>query len=148
MSRDTKQSNSYRRSHVTQAFNSLERIKITLENKIDSSLNLKANKQYITSKYHLDCADHICVQRYQPFSYTHHGLYLGFGLVIHYDFKQICIVTIEDFAKGKRMYLVNSAISYSPEVVLARAVSRLGEEQYHLITNNCEHFVRWCRNGK
>lgn len=30
---------------------------------------------------------------------------------------------------------------------MLRALSRLGEEKYHLITNNCEHFVRWCRSG-
>ena len=133
---------------ITQTFNPLERIGITLGNKIDSSLNLKMNKRYIPYKYHLDCAAHICVDRHHPFAYTHHGVYLGLGLVIHYDFKQICIVTVEEFAKGQKIYSVNSPISYSPEIVMARAVSRLGEADYHLITNNCEHFARWCRNGR
>jgi len=147
MTREPKNSDKYS-SLITQGFNPLERIGITLGNKIESSLHIKKNKNYIKSKYNLDCANHICVERNHPFAYTHHGLYLGLGLVIHYDFKKICIVTVEEFAKGKRIYLVNSAIAYSPEVVMARAVNRLGEEDYHLIVNNCEHFVRWCRNGK
>ena len=95
----------------------------------------------------LDCADHICVKRFRPTPYTHHGLYLGFGLVIHYDFSHICIVSLEEFAKGQPIFTVNSPIKYPKEVVMLRALSRLGEEKYHLITNNCEHFVRWCRSG-
>ena len=147
MTTDLKNSGKYR-SPINQGFNPLERIGITLGNKIESSLSIKKNKYRISSKYNLDCADHICVERTSPFAYTHHGLYLGFGLVIHYDFKKICIVTLEDFAKGKRIYFVDSTILYPPEIVMARAISRLGEEHYHLIINNCEHFVRWCRNGK
>lgn len=126
----------------------LKKIGVTLGNKLDSSLNLKVNKKCIPSKYYIDPADHLCVKRYQPLSYMHHGLYLGLGLVIHYDFKQICIVTLEDFAKGERIYLMDSEVTYPKAVVMARAASRLGEEKYHLMVNNCEHFVRWCRNGK
>lgn len=129
------------------AFDQLSRIGRTIGNKIDSDLNLRINQQYIQSKYSLDCADHICVKRFCPTPYTHHGLYLGFGLVIHYDFSHICIVTLEEFSKGQPIFTVNSPIKYSSEVVMMRALSRLGEERYHLITNNCEHFVRWCRSG-
>lgn len=132
---------------VCGAINQLSRIGITIGNKIDSDLNLRLNQQYISSKYNLDCADHICVRRFSPTPYTHHGLYLGFGLVIHYDFNRVCIVTLEQFAKGQPICLVNSVVDYPKEVVMVRALSRLGEENYHLITNNCEHFVRWCRNG-
>jgi len=28
-----------------------------------------------------------------------------------------------------------------------RARSRLGENRYHIIRNNCEHFCEWCLNG-
>ena len=113
------------------AFDQLSRIGRTIGNKIDSDLNLRMNQQYIQSKYNLDCADHICVKR----------------LVIHYDFSHICIVSLEEFAKGQPIFTVNSPIKYPKEVVMLRALSRLGEEKYHLITNNCEHFVRWCRSG-
>lgn len=36
---------------------------------------------------------------------------------------------------------------YSPEETIARAKSRLGEDQYNLVMNNCEHFAIWCKTG-
>ncbi|MBD5133059.1 MAG: lecithin retinol acyltransferase family protein [Clostridiales bacterium] len=36
---------------------------------------------------------------------------------------------------------------YSPEETIARAKSRLGEENYNLAANNCEHFALWCKTG-
>lgn len=47
----------------------------------------------------------------------------------------------KDFLKG------NSTV-YSPEDTINRAKSRLGEEKYDLVKNNCEHFVMWCKTGK
>jgi hypothetical protein len=34
-----------------------------------------------------------------------------------------------------------------PEEVVQRALSKLGEEEYDLFTNNCEHFAIWCKTG-
>jgi hypothetical protein len=31
--------------------------------------------------------------------------------------------------------------------VICRARSRLGEDRYHLLDNNCEHLVEWCLHG-
>lgn len=36
---------------------------------------------------------------------------------------------------------------YSPEETIKRAKSRLGENKYSLIWNNCEHFAIWCKTG-
>lgn len=36
---------------------------------------------------------------------------------------------------------------YTPEETVARARSRLGETSYNILTNNCEHFVIWCKTG-
>ncbi|MCR4717718.1 MAG: lecithin retinol acyltransferase family protein, partial [Lachnospiraceae bacterium] len=36
---------------------------------------------------------------------------------------------------------------YSPEETVKRAMSRLGEAEYNLVFNNCEHFVMWCKTG-
>lgn len=36
---------------------------------------------------------------------------------------------------------------YSPEETVARAKSKLGEEEYALPFNNCEHFAIWCKTG-
>ncbi len=36
---------------------------------------------------------------------------------------------------------------YSPEKTVKRARSRLGEKEYNLLLNNCEHFAIWCKTG-
>jgi hypothetical protein len=35
----------------------------------------------------------------------------------------------------------------SPEAVVARAGSRLGEGGFDFLFNNCEHFATWCKTG-
>ena len=36
---------------------------------------------------------------------------------------------------------------YSPEETVARARSKIGESNYNLILDNCEHFAIWCKTG-
>lgn len=36
---------------------------------------------------------------------------------------------------------------YSPQETVERAESRLGETEYNLAFNNCEHFAIWCKTG-
>ncbi|MBR4175040.1 MAG: lecithin retinol acyltransferase family protein [Lachnospiraceae bacterium] len=36
---------------------------------------------------------------------------------------------------------------YSPEETVQRARSKLGEKQYNLVFNNCEHLAVWCKTG-
>jgi hypothetical protein len=36
---------------------------------------------------------------------------------------------------------------YSPSETVQRAKSRIGENKYSLIFNNCEHFAIWCKTG-
>ena len=36
---------------------------------------------------------------------------------------------------------------YSPDETIERAKSRLGEDAYNLLTNNCEYFALWCKTG-
>ena len=43
--------------------------------------------------------------------------------------------------KGKNVKI------YSPEETVNRALSRLGEGNYNLLSNNCEHFAIWCKTG-
>ena len=38
--------------------------------------------------------------------------------------------------------------SFDRDLVLARAQSKIGEEKYNLVTNNCEHFAMWCITGR
>lgn len=92
-------------------------------------------------------ADHLFVQRA---GYTHHGLFIGDGKVIHYLLEKLKIDSLETFADGSKIQKKSddeSPIYYSRDRVISRAYSRLGEYNYNLFCNNCENFVRWCRNG-
>ena len=35
----------------------------------------------------------------------------------------------------------------SADAVMARAESRLGEDHFDFVFNNCEHFATWCKTG-
>jgi hypothetical protein len=87
--------------------------------------------------------------------YSHHGVYVGGGRVVHYSglsgFWQcgpVEEVSLSRFANAHPVRLVNHPESqYSPEEIVRRARSRLGENDYRLLTNNCEHFCNWCLSG-
>lgn len=89
-------------------------------------------------------ADHLRASR---FGYTHHGLYFGHYQVIHYQNGKVRVDSLEDFKKGCEIRVIDSVTTYSKENIISRAFSRLGEREYNLIFNNCEHFVNWCRSG-
>ncbi|MBT2684226.1 lecithin retinol acyltransferase family protein [Bacillus sp. ISL-37] len=92
--------------------------------------------------------DHLYVNRWLGLDYSHHGLYLGRGNVIHYSQFEVRIDSLEDFAQGGKIHVMDSDLIYTIETVIRRAKSKLGEEEYDLLFNNCEHFVNWCRNGE
>ena len=87
--------------------------------------------------------------------YAHHGLYVGHGRVVHYSglsgFWQggpVEEVSLSRFAVGHPVQIVDhDRPPYSPEEIVRRARSRIGENDYRLLTNNCEHFCNWCRCG-
>jgi hypothetical protein len=84
--------------------------------------------------------------------FAHHGIHVGGGKVIHYGAlvydiirRPVEEVTLEAFAGGRPIFVVqHDALPFSVEEIIARARSRLGENRYRLLTNNCEHFVEWC----
>jgi hypothetical protein len=87
--------------------------------------------------------------------YSHHGIGLGNGYVVHYAADRlhkrtatIRVSPFEEFRRGGRVRVVTYARCYHPDVVVARAFSRRGERRYHLAENNCEHFARWCKTGQ
>ncbi|MGO4332399.1 lecithin retinol acyltransferase family protein [Cupriavidus sp. 2TAF22] len=88
--------------------------------------------------------------------YAHHGIYVGAGKVVHYaGFSgslhrgPVKEVTIEDFAAGHAVSVkANPCARYVGLQAVARARSRLGEDNYRLLTNNCEHFCSWCLLGE
>ena len=93
--------------------------------------------------------------------YTHHGIYYGDNQVIHYSgFNEMFdnngvveIIALEKFKKPKDKdygYVIKEHTNrvYFGEECVKRAKLKLGEREYCLITNNCEHFVYWCITGK
>ncbi|CAM3159581.1 Hydrolase [Burkholderia ubonensis] len=87
--------------------------------------------------------------------YSHHGIYVGDGRVVHYA--GLCAslhrgpieeVTLERFAAGHAVRIVSHPhAAYAGHATVLRARSRLGENHYRLLTNNCEHFCTWCVEG-
>lgn len=93
--------------------------------------------------------DHIYV--YRP-AYSHHGIYDGCGRVYHYNGKAfvpesavIEKTSLEEFAGGTRIYRWDYKTRLTPDEIIGRAESRLGEQDYDLCDNNCERFAQWCR---
>jgi hypothetical protein len=89
------------------------------------------------------------------FGYDHHGVYVGRGQVVHYSglsgFWQcgpVEEVSLSRFVGGHPVRIVpHPESASSPEEIVRRARSRLGEDDYRLLTNNCEHFCNWCLSG-
>jgi Lecithin retinol acyltransferase len=87
--------------------------------------------------------------------YLHHGIYVGDGKVVHYA--GLCYglhrgpveeVTLARFGSGRPVWIrFSGASNFGPKETVRRARSRLGEDRYRLLTNNCEHFCEWCLRG-
>ena len=88
----------------------------------------------------------------------HWGIRTSHNRLIHYPGKSknhfasyIDEVSIDEFVAGNKYKIYRVKPKYemfTPEQVIERAISRLGEDDYNPITNNCEHFVHWCVWGE
>ena len=83
--------------------------------------------------------------------YKHYGIDCGDGTVIHYRKPSETIeqTSMETFSQGGSIYKAeySEGFGYIPDVVVERARSRIGERDYNLLFNNCEHFTNWCKTG-
>ncbi|MBE9118125.1 lecithin retinol acyltransferase family protein [Lusitaniella coriacea LEGE 07157] len=83
--------------------------------------------------------------------YEHHGIDCGDGTIIHYSKRtnppEVQRTSIEFFTQGNSLHLRQYPSSFIADVAIHRAQSRLGERQYNLLFNNCEHFATWCKVG-
>lgn len=82
--------------------------------------------------------------------YQHHGIDCGDETVIHYrkGTETVERTSLEVFRLGQDVIHVKPYDTcYLPEAVVHRAESRLGEQRYNLVFNNCEHFATWCKTG-
>ena len=82
--------------------------------------------------------------------YTHHGIYVGNGRVVHYAGLAygwwrgpVEDVSLERFASGHAIRVLHDRRRFDRRAVVERARSRLGERRYRVLTNNCEHFCAW-----
>ena len=87
--------------------------------------------------------------------YTHHGIYVGNGCVIHYAGLADGLrrgpveqVSLERFARGRSIRIQPDRRRFDRCEVVERALSRLGEAHYRFLTNNCEHFCSWALRGE
>lgn len=114
----------------------------------------------------INIGDHV----YSPRKgYTHHGIYIGGNEVVHYSgfvdgWKggKIEATTLRRFQRGNSVHVrrytdkskfdanlhTRSARKYSAEKTVERALSRLDEDWYNVLVNNCEHFACWCVTGR
>lgn len=96
--------------------------------------------------------DHLYTERK---GYTHHGIYIGGGEVIHYSgFANgwhrgvVEVTTLEKFANGHKFGAISYPVrTYNGQESVERAQKRLGEDLYDLVFNNCDAFVMWCIFG-
>lgn len=98
--------------------------------------------------------DHISARRRGGF-YTHQGIYMGEGKVIHYTGsrkeKVDAVVTetaLIRFSKGRSLRRRNYPKRLDPSQTIALAGNQLSEGSYSMLWNNCEHFATYCATGE
>jgi hypothetical protein len=100
----------------------------------------------------MQIGDHLVSSR---IGYSHHGLYIGNNQVIHYSglanglsSGSIATATLKEFGNGNEIRVKHHDWrKYTGQESVDRAFTRLGEDWYNLLINNCEHFVNWCIEG-
>ena len=96
----------------------------------------------------MPAADHLQVPR-QHGLFNHHGIDLGDGTVAHYlEGREILRSPLQEFSQGHPLQVISHIDASPVGVTLRRAMGRLGEQNYNLLFNNCEHFATWCKTGR
>jgi hypothetical protein len=89
--------------------------------------------------------------------YLHHGIYVGDGKVVHYAGLADSLrpgpveeISLARFTRGRAVWVVvsNAPSNFDCQEVTRRARSRVGEDRYRLLSNNCEHFCEWCLHAE
>ena len=88
--------------------------------------------------------------------YLHHGIYVGEGRVVHYAGLTHGLrrgpveeIPLAVFTRGRPFWVrFNAPSNFDCREVIRRARSRVGEDRYRLLSNNCEHFCEWCLRGE
>ena len=89
--------------------------------------------------------------------YLHHGIYVGSGRVVHYSGLAYGLrrgpveeISLARFTDGRSIWVKSGAAPshFDRCELVRRARSRVGENNYRLFSNNCEHFCEWCIYGE
>jgi hypothetical protein len=117
-----------------------------------SARHLRADRRLVSPDEALPVGAHLLAPRR---GYTHHGIHVGDGRVVHYAGLArarvrgpIEEVSLEEFTDGQCLFVKIDAPAYPAESIVDRARSRIGENRYRITTNNCEHFCEWCLRGE
>ena len=74
---------------------------------------------------------------------TRHGIYVGDAKVIYCDKEQgVILSSVNEFVS--RVSVRNHAENVSPNEIVERAYSQIGESKYNALANSGECFVKWC----
>jgi hypothetical protein len=81
---------------------------------------------------------------------------VGKGRVVHYSAGLLPLngrpveeVSLERFSRIRAVWIRTQVRgTFEAPEIIRRARSRLGEDRYRLLTNNCEHFCEWCARGQ
>jgi len=114
---------------------------------------LRPPDQLLDPAHELPIGAHIVTPRR---GYTHHGIYVGDGRVVQYGGLSLGLrrgpveeVSLSQFAQGREIRVrLDESSHFDREEVICRARRRLGENRYHPLKNNCEHFCEWCVRGE
>ena len=118
-----------------------------------SNRSLQRAKWHLVADQEPRLGSHIVTPRR---GYLHHGIYVGGGKIVHYAglahglFRRpVEEATLDRFARGRPVWVRSDPQPiFSSREVIRRARSRVGEDGYRLLTNNCEHFCEWCLHGE
>ena len=118
-----------------------------------SDIDLNSANWLLVAEQEPLLASHIVTPRR---GYLHHGIYVGGGKIVHYAGlahglrrSPVEETTLDRFARGRPVWVRSDAPpTFSSREVIHRARSRVGEDGYRLLTNNCEHFCEWCLHGE
>jgi hypothetical protein len=92
----------------------------------------------------------------RPGGYYHHGIYIGYGEVIHFwDERLKSDSTVRrgklaEFGPLDEIEVVrySEASTLPRETTVLIAIKLLGSKGYHLTQNNCEHLATYCKTGR
>lgn len=114
---------------------------------------LRQNDRLLAHNEEPESGSHLVTPR---FGFAHHGIYVGAGKVVHYGGLEghllrgpVQEVSLASFTRGWPVWVrPHERARFGCEDAIRRARSRVGENCYRLLSNNCEHLCEWCLHGE